>query len=104
LREVCRTVDPILSPNCPGIVRPGAFDGFPTGGCVVAGLQGAAILRLNSRFQDGRDLILIETNIDDIMRKLTIIRDRRALAQIGRNGRGRLIELFGNDKQMSPIL
>jgi glycosyltransferase involved in cell wall biosynthesis len=109
LREVGRTLDVVLSPNRPGILLPGAFDGFPTGSCVVAGLQGATmfctdILALNRPFKDGHDLVLVEPNVDDIVSKLSIVKDRAALAQIGKNGRKRLIEVFSNDTQMPPRL
>ncbi|MBI4770096.1 MAG: glycosyltransferase family 4 protein, partial [Chloroflexi bacterium] len=55
-------MDLILSPNAPFLLAPGAFDGFPTGGCVEAGLCGVAVfctdpLGLNVAFKDGEELV-----------------------------------------------
>jgi glycosyltransferase involved in cell wall biosynthesis len=108
LRDIGQTLDLILSPNRPGILGSGAFDGFPTGSCTSAGLQEAAIfctdvLKVNAEYRDGVDLILIEPNVDDIVRRLLpIIQERGALAQIGRSGRRRLMEIYGGDTQMPP--
>ena len=110
LRELGQTLDLILSPNRPGILAHGAFDGFPTGSCVEAGLQGAAIvctdvLKLNSNLRDGEDLVIVQPTSDDIVRRLLpIIQERGALAQIGRNGRIRLTEIFGRETQLLPRL
>lgn len=110
LRELGQTLDVILSPNRPGILAEGAFDGFPTGGCVEAGLHGAAIfctdiLKMNTDYRDGHDLVLVEPNVDDILRRLLpILREPGALAHIGRNGRIRLTEAFGRDRQLLPRL
>jgi glycosyltransferase involved in cell wall biosynthesis len=108
LRELGQTLDLILSPNRPGILAKGAFDGFPTGSCVAAGLQEAAmfctdVLKVNTDYRDGVDLVLVEPSVNDIVRRLLpIIQERGALAQIGRNGRLRLTEIFGRDTQLPP--
>ena len=108
LRELAQTLDLILSPNRPGILADGAFDGFPTGSCVAAGLQEAAIfctdlLKMNTDYRDGVDLVLVEPSVNDIVRRLLpVIRERGALAQIGRNGRIRLTEIFGRKAQLPP--
>jgi glycosyltransferase involved in cell wall biosynthesis len=110
LRELGRTLDLILSPNRPDIVGKGAFDGFPTGSCVEVGLQGAAIfcsdvLRLNTDFRDGVDLILVDPTLDDILRRLLpIIQHPRLLAQIGRNSQRRLKKVFGRAAQLPARL
>ena len=75
------------------VLAKGAFDGFPTGSCVSAGLQEAAIfctdvLNVNTDFRDGVDLVLVEPSVNDIVRRLLpVIQERGALARIGRNGR-----------------
>lgn len=110
LRELGQILDLVLSPNRPGKLAKGAFDGFPTGSCVEVGLQEAAIfcadvLNLNTEFRDGIDLVLVEPNVDDIiLRLLPIIHDPGALARIGRNGRKRLSQIFGRERQMPPRL
>ena len=108
LRELGQTLDLILSPNRPDVLANGAFDGFPTGSCVAAGLQEAAIfctdvLRENTDYRDGVDLVLVEPSVNDIVRRLLpVIQERGALARIGRNGRLRLIEIFGRETQLPP--
>lgn len=108
LREIGRTLDIVLSPNRPGVLQNGAFDGFPTGSCVGVGLQEAAIcctdvLTMNTSFRDGVDIILVEPSVDDIARRLSpIIQERGAAARIGKNGRSRLTELFRRETQLSP--
>jgi glycosyltransferase involved in cell wall biosynthesis len=110
LRELGQALDLILSPNRPDTLAAGAFDGFPTGSCVEAGLQEAAIfctdvLKVNTEYRDGIDLVLVEPSVDDIVRRLLpIIEERGALAQIGRNGRRRLTEIFGRETQLPPRL
>ncbi|MFL6520954.1 MAG: glycosyltransferase [Chthoniobacterales bacterium] len=110
LRELGGRLDLILSPNRPDVVGEGAFDGFPTGSCVEVGLQGAAIfctdvLKLNTAFRDGVDIVLIEPDVDDILRRLMpIIQQPRLLAQIGKNGQRRLKKIFGREVQLPPRL
>lgn len=110
LRELGQMLDLILSPNRPGILAKGAFDGFPTGSCVEVGLQETAIfctdaLKLNTDFRDGVDLVLVEPNVDDIVRRLLpVIQDPNLLAKIGRNGRTRLRRTFGRERQLLPRL
>ncbi len=42
--EFYSRMDAILSPNVPFVLAPGAFDGFPTGCCIEAGLCGVPVL------------------------------------------------------------
>lgn len=56
-------MDAILSPNRPFVLRPGAFDGFPTGACMEAGLCGVPVicgdpLRLNVSFKNEEEIVL----------------------------------------------
>ena len=110
LRSLALTFDLILSPNRPDILANGAFDGFPTGSCVEAGLQEAAILctdllRLNREFTDGEDMVLIEPDVGDILQKLMpLISQPAILAQIGKAGRDRLVQFFGRERQLAPRL
>jgi glycosyltransferase involved in cell wall biosynthesis len=110
LRELGQMLDLILSPNRPGILAKGAFDGFPTGSCVEVGLQETAIfctdvLKLNTDFRDGVDLVLVEPTTDDIVRRLLpVIQHPNSLAKIGRNGRTRLRRTFGRERQLLPRL
>jgi glycosyltransferase involved in cell wall biosynthesis len=110
LREIGRTLDVVLSPNRPGVLGNGAFDGFPTGSCVAVGLQEGVIcctdvLNMNTDYRDGVDIVLVEPSVDDIVRRLSpLIAERGALARIGKNGRIQLTELFGRETQLPPRL
>ena len=55
----------IISPNRPGLLHPGNFDGFPTGCCVEAALCGVAImatdaLQQNPGYVDGKSIYLLD--------------------------------------------
>ena len=57
-------MDLILAPNIPFTLLPGAFDGFPPGGCIEAGLSGVAVfctdvLNQNIAFKDGEELVIV---------------------------------------------
>src|SRR5262249_28938794 len=108
LRKLCQTIDLVLSPNRPNRLAPGAFDGFPTGSCVEAGLQEAAIfctdvLKMNTLLRDGTDVVIVEPALEDILRKLVPrIREPRALAQMGINARAALVKAYGAEAQLGP--
>jgi glycosyltransferase involved in cell wall biosynthesis len=110
LRQLCQTIDLIISPNRPNRLAPGAFDGFPTGSCVEAGLQQAAIFctdafKLNVSYEDGADIVVIEPVLSDILRKLMpVLREPAALAQLGKNARTSLVRVFGLERQLTPRL
>lgn len=110
LRALAQGLDLVLSPNRPDTLSKGAFDGFPTGSCVECGLQEAAIfctdvLKLNTQFRDGIDLVIVEPNVEAIVRQLLpLIHDPHALAKIGWNGRDRLTQVFGRETQLPPRL
>ncbi|MBT0892288.1 glycosyltransferase family 4 protein [Geobacter hydrogenophilus] len=100
-------MDLILSPNAPHILSPGAFDGFPTGACVEAGLCGVAVfacdeLGLNP-FINGEELVIIPrnaTSIADIIMKYR--NEPELLYRIARNGQRRFCEAFSAECQVAP--
>jgi len=110
LRELGQRLDLVLSPNRPWVLAKGGFDGFPTGSCVEVGLQETAIfctdiLKVNSAFRDGVDLVVIEPNVHDILRRLLpMIENPVSLATMGRNGRARLGQAFGLERQLPSRL
>ncbi len=58
-------MDLIVSPNRPGLLHAGNFDGFPTGCCVEAALCGVAMLvtdplQQNPGYADGQELFLLD--------------------------------------------
>lgn len=101
-------VDAIVSPNAPGILAPGAFDGFPTGAVVEAMLSGVPAfvtdpLRLNSWFRPEREIVLIERDPTTIAEALGgLLADPVRLRAIGERGRARATALFNLDAQMAP--
>ena len=61
--------DIILSPNIPFALSKGAFDGFPTGSCVEAGLRKVAVfctdeLKLNNHFTNNEEIVIIPHEVD----------------------------------------
>ena len=103
-------IDAIISPTRADVAYPGAFDGFPTGCSVEAGLNETAILcsdplALNRHYQPGRDLTVVPTSIDGIVDVIDIlIQDPDHLAALGRAARARMLALFGPAMQIEPRL
>ena len=102
-------MDVILSPNAPFISAPGAFDGFPTGCCMEAGLCGVAVfctdeLRQNEgRWRNGEEIVLITRQVQEICDSVeTYIADPNRLALLGENGRKAFCRILDLEKQMEP--
>lgn len=69
LMQFYREMDIIVAPNSPGRLRPGGFDGFPTGCCVEAALSGVALvaadpLGANPGYTHGQDILLLPSESD----------------------------------------
>lgn len=102
------SIDAIVSPNLPFVLAPGAFDGFPTGSCMEAGMCGTAVfctdpLHLNVALNDGEDVVLIPpepTRIADVLAAWAATPER--LKQLGDSTMSRFRELFGVENQMAP--
>jgi glycosyltransferase involved in cell wall biosynthesis len=101
-------MDVILSANAPFVVDAGAFDGFPTGACMEAGLCGVALfcaddLKLNVAFCDGRELVIIPREVDRVCGLLvhhaTHYDD---LCRLAERGQDALRRVFHLDTQMAP--
>ena len=107
-RQFYARMDAIFSPNRPFVLAPGAFDGFPTGCCIEAGLQAVTVfctdeLGQNIGLRDGIDFCLIRPEASDIVTKFAnVLAQPDALASIGRNGRDKMIELYGSPRQIAP--
>lgn len=68
-------MDVIISPNVANVLHPGSFDGFPTGASREAAYEGVAMmvtdpLKLNHRFKNKSDIVIIKPTVDDIVKKL----------------------------------
>ncbi len=104
------SMDAIVSPNRPFVLGPGAFDGFPTGCCVEAGMAGVAVvcsdeLSMNEHFIDGADLFIIPTDPDAIAERLLgLLEAPEELRRVGEKGRDRFLELFGVPTQIGKRL
>jgi len=109
LQTVFRYCDMIVSPNRPGKLAAGAFDGFPLGSCVDAGLQGAAVLASNEMhedaFTDGKELIVVQPDADDVAQKiLALADDPEGIARLGTNAMQAFRETYSFDSQLGPRL
>lgn len=100
-------MDIILSPNAPNILFPGAFDGFPTGACIEAGLCGTVVfacdeLALNP-FENNRELVVIPRDPFSVTQiVIEYLNDPERLYQIADNGRERFSHVFSMRSQMDP--
>lgn len=100
------SIDLIISPNRPFILKPGAFDGFPTGACSEAGLNQVALmitdpLNLNFIFKDGEDFILIVPDPVMIANKISYyLENPHKLELIARNGQKVLSKFYSIENQI----
>jgi glycosyltransferase involved in cell wall biosynthesis len=101
-------MDMILSPNVPFVLAPNAFDGFPTGSSVEAGLCGVPIfctdvLKQNTMFQDGKDIVIISTDINEICHIVDYYyQNSDSLYTMSHHARESLDRLFGFKAQIQP--
>ena len=108
--EFYSRMDAILSPNVPFALLPGAFDGFPTGSCMEAGLCGVAVLcadplGLNVAFEDGEEMVVIPHDVEAICDILDRYRDRpEEMYRLARRGQEAFARVFGMEAQMGPRL
>ncbi len=101
-------MDLILSPNVSFRLQPGAFDGFPTGSCVEAGLCGVALmctdeLGQNTHLHDGENILIITNEVEKIVNKIVYLYNHPTeLHAIAKTGQLRLREIFSAQSQMQP--
>lgn len=75
LREFYSRMDLIVSPNRPGLLHAGNFDGFPTGACVEAALCQVAIvasdaLAQNPGYKDQESIFMLHLNQGDVAQQI----------------------------------
>jgi glycosyltransferase involved in cell wall biosynthesis len=101
-------MDMVLSPNGSFILHPGAFDGFPTGCCIEAGMCGVAVmatddLNQNVAFHDRVDIVIINRDVGEISQRVEYYynhpQELHALADCGQASFRRV---FDFDAQMEP--
>jgi|SRR5882672_3722121 len=104
-------MDIILSPNTPFVLDRGAFDAFPTGSCIEAGLCGVALFCAdelatnNGVFKDREEIVIISRKPEEIC---AIVEEYIArpdlLAELATRGQRTLQGVFDLYKQMEPRL
>ncbi|MFP3464612.1 glycosyltransferase family 4 protein [Leifsonia sp. SIMBA_070] len=80
LKTVFGSIDLVVSPNRPGVLSAKAFDGFPLGSVIEAALCGAGIvatdaLDQNRLFMDGRNILIVQPDADDIVHRIVELID-----------------------------
>ncbi|MCB2291685.1 class I SAM-dependent methyltransferase [Clostridium sp. CS001] len=107
--EFYKDKDIIISPNTPGMIFTGSFDGFPTASCIDAGICKTAIfctdpLSLNnSYFKDNKEIVIINRTISEIIAKVNYYYNKpRQLKDICENGHKVIMELYGFNSQIAP--
>lgn len=105
-RDFYPSMDLIISVNRPPTPGTGAFDGFPTGACMEAGFRGVLNclhdpLGLNIEFEDGRDIILVDLDVDTTIRRLTeFFAEPDQLYKLARANWDKYREIFDVDRQL----
>jgi hypothetical protein len=90
------------------LLFPGAFDGFPTGACTEAGLNGVALfvtdtLDLIIKFEDGKHIILLPYDapiIAQIVEEYYLNPEK--LYKLAAEGKEKIHEVYSNHSQMVP--
>lgn len=110
LAEFFAGMDAIVSPNVPFVLGPGAFDGFPTGTCVEAGLAGAAVfctdsLNENRGLLAGEEFVPIPYHAAAAAYLLGAWLERpERLRALGERGQAALARQYGPQAQLEPRL
>ena len=106
LADFYKSMDAIISINRPFDLASGAFDGFPTGGCIEAGFRGVLNcindpLDLNPCLIDGQDIILL--NLDhqrSAARLWPLLENPTELYRIAEQGWRKFHHVFDTDRQL----
>ena len=99
-------MDLILTPNVPFVLRPGAFDGFPTGASIEAGLCGVPVfctdtLNQNIAFKNREEILILNRDVDEICAAISHYRSNYdQLVEMGRRGQQAFQREFGLETQM----
>ena len=112
LSEFFAGMDLIISPNVRFRLTPGGFDGFPTGTCTEAALNGVAVLctdpfseNADRHFVDDEDLCIVDADPGAIVNRVMALRaDPGRLHRLARRGQERCREIYGVEGQLAPRL
>jgi hypothetical protein len=102
------SMDAILSINRPFTLRPGAFDGFPTGACIEAGFRGVLNcindpLGLNEALNPEQDFVLLDYHTDASVERLSsLLTDMDQFYALAYRNCRKYQQVFGTDGQLWP--
>ena len=108
LSDFYKNIDLILSPNRPFKLSKGSFDGFPTGACTEAMINGVVLLctdelKQNVKFENKKDLIIIKPELSNIMEVVEeLYNNPDKIVEIAENGRKKAKEIYGQKSQIQP--
>lgn len=108
LINLYKNMDVIISPNRPFKLSKGSFDGFPTGSCTEAMINKVVLmcsdeLKLNTKFEDGKEIIIIKTETDDIVEKVeNLYKNPNKIVEIANNGRNKALKVYSKRNQILP--
>lgn len=106
LREFYSTMDAIVSPNVPGRLSAGAFDGFPLASCVEGALCGVAMvvsdeLRQNQFLRDGRDALVVAPSTEGVVDRITrLLREPEGFRRLGQSGLRVVRHIYSPGRQL----
>ncbi|HEX5152910.1 MAG TPA: hypothetical protein VFW07_15775 [Parafilimonas sp.] len=100
--------DIIISPVRPYVLKKGAFDGFPTGGVIDAGLYEVLMISSDplgdnqlAGFENWKDIVISGNNIYSIIQSIDKLIESPALIKsIAKAGREKILENFSEEKQI----
>lgn len=101
-------MDAILSPNIPGQITKGAFDGFPVTTCIEAAMCGVALfasdpMGLNFALTDGVDYVAIDVEPRRLAEQMEPwLADPARLYALAEAGRHTVRRVWGEAAQMGP--
>ena len=108
LIELYKKMDIIVSPNRPFKLGEGSFDGFPTGACTEAMINGVALictdeLNMNIKFNNKQEIIIIKPEIKDLVNEVEeLYNNPENIEKIAKAGRNKALEIYSKDAQIKP--
>lgn len=108
LKNFYTNIDMIVSPNRPFKLGKGTFDGFPTGSCTEAMINGVLLLctdelNLNVKFKNKKDLIIIKPDINSVSKKIeSLYRNPKKIIKIAENGKEKTKIIYSKENQIIP--
>lgn len=108
LKKFYKDIDIIISPNRPFELGEGTFDGFPTGSCTEAMVNGVLLLctdelKLNIKFKNKKELIIIKPDGNDIFNKIEkLYKKPQKIMKIAENGKNKARKIYSKENQIYP--